>query len=271
MIIFKKSFALSVVVGSMLLFAGCEEANETVEKVTKDVAEAIQVDATKDNEYLLSVKNGSFTDYPNHPLGEAFENYFSSPKWKYFEADSGEHVVEFTGYCTYMEAKVKATLQFTVEEDGGKFEVGALDFNGVPQTELIKFALVESIFDETPESTEDSSVAAQDTNSAAGSDAAFERVMSSFLVELDTDEIGNIFNEHLFEGPTWSSGNNTDYVFSGNYKGEIVEGEPSFLELTFEESPSGDYTIASLKYNGDEVSGDGFDYIVELLHFATSE
>ncbi|MED0665952.1 hypothetical protein P4T04_06425 [Bacillus badius] len=144
---------MSLIFVGILLAAGCEEAAETAEKVSKDVDDALQAEATKDNEYLLSVQNGSLTDYPDVTLKDAFGQFFSSPKWKYFQADTGEHVVEFTGYCTYMEKKVKATMQFVVEEGNEQFEIGALDFNEVPQNELVKSALLQKIYEVDNEST----------------------------------------------------------------------------------------------------------------------
>ena len=131
---------------SFLLLVGCEEASETAKKVTNDVEEAVQAEATKDNEFVLSVKEGSLSSY-DVKFKDAFANFFSSPTWKYFQAETGEQVVEFTGYCTYMEKKVKAKLQFIVEEGKESFEIGALEFNDVPQNELITAALIQAIYE----------------------------------------------------------------------------------------------------------------------------
>ena len=130
------------------MMVGCEDASETAKKVTKEIEEKVQAEVTKDNTFLLSVKGGHLFDYPDVVIEEVFANFFSSPTWKYFEADTGEHVVEFTGYCTYLEKKVKAKLQFIVEEGKDTFEVGALEFNEVPQNELIKNALLEAIYED---------------------------------------------------------------------------------------------------------------------------
>ena len=143
---FKKLTILGVSL-SFLLLAGCEEASETAKKVTDEVEEAVQAEATKDNEFVLSVQEGSLSSYPDVKMKDAFARFFSSPKWKYFQAESGEHVVEFTGYCTYMEKKVKAKLQFIVEEGKETFEIGALEFNEVPQNELTKAALIQAIYE----------------------------------------------------------------------------------------------------------------------------
>lgn len=146
---FKKLLLNSLVIGVILLAMGCEDAKETAKKVTKNVEEKIQSEATKDNKYLRSVKSGTLNGYPNIKIDDAFANFFLSPTWKYFEDKTGKHVVEFTGYCTYMEKKVKAKLQFLVKEGKGSFEVGALEFNDVPQNNLTKVALIKAIYEDT--------------------------------------------------------------------------------------------------------------------------
>lgn len=137
-----------LIVGSICLLIGCEEATKTADKVVADVEEKVQAEMTKDNEILLSVKNGTLTNYPDIKIDDAFTNFFSSPTWKYFQAETGEHVVEFTGYCTYVEKEVKAKLQFLVEEGEESFEIGALEFNEVPQNELNKLALLAAIYED---------------------------------------------------------------------------------------------------------------------------
>ena len=120
--------------------AGCEEATE--------VSDQLQSVLDKEDEHVISVKNGYPNAIPDITYGEAFESFFGSPTWKYFEADIGEQVVEFTGYCTYHDAEVKARLQFILSEDGETFETGALSFNDVPQTTLIANAMVYKAFEE---------------------------------------------------------------------------------------------------------------------------
>ena len=62
------------------------------------------------------------------------------------KGDGGEDVVEFTGYCTYRDAEVKARLQFILNVEEGTFESGALSFNDVPQVELITVSMIEKAF-----------------------------------------------------------------------------------------------------------------------------
>ena len=63
---------------SFLLLVGCEEAAETTKKVTEEVEEAVQAEVTKDNEFVLSVKEGSLSSYPDVKVKDAFDAFFSS-------------------------------------------------------------------------------------------------------------------------------------------------------------------------------------------------
>ena len=102
---------------------------------------------SSNNKYISFVKNGHPTSYPNLTYGKAFDNFFASPTWKYFKSNTREDVVEFTGYCTYQNVKVKADLQFILNEDAGTFTVGAVSFNDVPQVNLMTAALISKIFE----------------------------------------------------------------------------------------------------------------------------
>jgi CO dehydrogenase/acetyl-CoA synthase epsilon subunit len=107
----------------------------------------ILASGSSNNKFISLVKNGHPTSYPNLTYGKAFENFFTSPTWKYFKSNTREDVVEFTGYCNYQEVKVKADLQFILNVDTGKITVGALSINDVPQVNLITYALISKIFE----------------------------------------------------------------------------------------------------------------------------
>lgn len=145
----KKYLQLSfIIILSCMIFilTGCNDAMDTTKKITNNVVEKVQSEVTKDNPFVVSVKEGHLSSYPNSAIGQAFKDFFSSPTWKYFEAESGENVVEFTGHCTYAGQEVKAKMQFIVDKNNGSFEIGALSFNDVPQNQLIKIALLEAVY-----------------------------------------------------------------------------------------------------------------------------
>lgn len=100
------------------------------------------------SKYIDMVKNGHPVDYPDSTYGEAFDAFFSNPKWEYFKSTEEDDVVEFQGGCTYSESDVVVTLQFILDVDAGTFEAGYFDMNGIPQNQLFTAALIEKVFSE---------------------------------------------------------------------------------------------------------------------------
>lgn len=144
-VVFLTMIMLSVV-------GGCTESEvkntqKVVENVGKEVEDQAENIVDSEDEHVLSVKNGHPESYPDVTFGDAFEQFFGAPTWKYFESDDGMDVVEFTGYCTYQDAEVKARLQFILNDDG-TFSTGALSFNDVPQSQLITAAMLENAFEQ---------------------------------------------------------------------------------------------------------------------------
>jgi hypothetical protein len=133
----------------ILNLVSCSSVQETVEDVANEVSKEVEKEINELDPRASFVKNGTLDGYPDMTVGEAFEQFFGNPQWEYFEADTGESVVEFTGDCVYQEVDVEANLQFILHEDD-TFEVGALSFNDVLQSELITNALLAKTFD--PES-----------------------------------------------------------------------------------------------------------------------
>lgn len=131
-----------IIVCALSILSGCSVESEQMGKAIEDQVGNV---TDKNNEYVLAVKNGHPLDMPDRLFGDTFEEFFGSPTWTYFKAETGENVVEFTGYMMYEEVKVKARLQFIVEEE--TLEVGALSFNEVPQNELIKSAVLNKVFE----------------------------------------------------------------------------------------------------------------------------
>lgn len=151
----KKKIMMLFMAVLLCALGGCsQETAKDVEEQVKDIAQEAADQAAdiadSDDSYVLSVKNGHPESYPEITFGEAFDSFFSLPTWKYFEGDSGEQVVEFTGYCTYQEVEVKARLQFILKEDG-TFQAGAFSLNDVPQTELMTAGMLEKVFSQYQE------------------------------------------------------------------------------------------------------------------------
>lgn len=131
----------------MLFLAACSNATEQeINDVTTTIKDQASNIRDKDDPHVLSVKNGYFENHSDKSVGEAFNDFFGDPTWQHFKAETGEQVVEFTGYMMYQETKVKARLQFIVKDDD-TFEIGALSFNDVPQKELIKGQVLSAVFE----------------------------------------------------------------------------------------------------------------------------
>lgn len=147
-----------LLIGVLMIFMlyGCSE-EDVVDEVVDNVSNVVQ----QEDENVLAVKNAVNEEY-DVTYGEAFENYFGSPKWKYFKGteegpDDDEDgkpdytkenvdVVEFKGTCIYQDVRVEALIQFTLDEE--TFEATYLAYNKVPQSRLMLAALLESVFND---------------------------------------------------------------------------------------------------------------------------
>lgn len=82
------------------------------------------------NKEIRSVKGGNLEYYPEVTLGEAFENWFSSPKWSY---DSKTKLVQFSGECTYGGKPATMTIDFRTY-DNGVFETNSISVDDTYST-----------------------------------------------------------------------------------------------------------------------------------------
>ncbi len=179
-----KKLMIGLLVLTMLItLCGCGEMGEQLkDNIIKDAQFAIDndpsidkdltqdiVDALKgeNEEHIQFVKGGTNTAYPGVTYGEAFENFFTDPSWKYFKGtqegpdDDGDgepdytidnvDVVEFTGGCLYADTEVTALIQFVLDTDAGTFEPTFLSLNDVPQNVLILAGLMETVFTQAQE------------------------------------------------------------------------------------------------------------------------
>lgn len=131
-------------------------ATEAFEKEFGDLS-------SSEDENVLMVKNGTNSNYPTVTYGEAFDEFFENPSWRYFTGtqdgpdDDGDgepdytkddvDVIEFAGKCMYSDVKVKALIQFTLDKDAGTFDIAYLSFNEVPQSTLVLSGLLSSVFE----------------------------------------------------------------------------------------------------------------------------
>lgn len=106
-------------------------------------------DADTDHRYIDVVKAGILQDYDITTIEQAFNSYFTETTWHYYEARSGEHVVELSGNAMYNEIDGEAFLQFVFDEhdDDGQFNVGALKFNDIVQQPEEKWQWIELVYE----------------------------------------------------------------------------------------------------------------------------
>lgn len=85
-----------------LCLGGCGSSGSS-SRALKDIEDNVRNITDATDKHVLAVKNGAPVLIPQITYGQAFEEFFSNPTWKYFEGEGGEDVVEFTGGCTYFD------------------------------------------------------------------------------------------------------------------------------------------------------------------------
>lgn len=94
-----------------------------------------------------SVRNAYFTEFSDEvTIEEAFNNYFTSPKWSAYKGDDGYDYVVFNGTCSYegLESDVRITFQLT----GEHFNVDHMDVNGSTVSEIWEVLLLTSVYED---------------------------------------------------------------------------------------------------------------------------
>ena len=88
---------------------------------------------------------------PQKTVGQMVNGFFASPSWSSGIAHGNKDIpdgvtfVNLKGKIAYMDKPVEATLQFVFSEDNSEFSVQALEFNGIPQNQLMIWGLLEKM------------------------------------------------------------------------------------------------------------------------------
>lgn len=101
----------------------------------------------KKDKFIQTVKDARPESFSGCTYGKAFDEFFTSPQWDYFESTNGQNVVEFTGECMYAGSPTKARMQFTVSSSS-VVTTGALYYNNAPQTTKIITESLNRIFEQ---------------------------------------------------------------------------------------------------------------------------
>ena len=107
-----------------------------------------KVVGANDKTAINIVKDGAFLAYPSQPIGDMAACFFGDPKWESLTGTDGNTYVNLTGDMTYAGSPVEAKVQFRVNKSAQTFEFTALEFNGVPQTQLTISALIAAMAEE---------------------------------------------------------------------------------------------------------------------------
>jgi hypothetical protein len=99
------------------------------------------------DENVQRVKASKLSGYTNKTIGEAIDGFFANPKWSSGTSEQGVEFVNAEGKITYANKEVNAVLQFKLSKDKKTFEVNALEFNGVPQNQLMIAGLLDKIYE----------------------------------------------------------------------------------------------------------------------------
>lgn len=108
------------------------------------------ISCTDDNSqmYISQVKDGvpfMYEEY-NVTFGQAFNNFFSNPKWSYFRSDNEKDVVEFRGGCQILSVDSDVLIQFEILENG-EFEAAYYEINNAATNDFIGSSLIEKAFE----------------------------------------------------------------------------------------------------------------------------
>ena len=91
-----------------------------------------------------NIKNSYLTQYSSTiTIGDAFEDFFSSGKWKNYEEGIQEYV-DFSGVCYYDGEEVTVVITFLINEDS--FVIDSITKNGRELYPIEEYALLEAIY-----------------------------------------------------------------------------------------------------------------------------
>ncbi|WP_066304055.1 DUF2628 domain-containing protein [Bacillus sp. FJAT-29814] len=93
---------------------------------------------------ILTIKNGSFYEYPTTTIGEEFDKFFTDPHWEYVTSDTPYDVVRFTGIADREGDDVEVMIDFIITDDS--FDIHSGKVNGEKMSEDDIGYLIEAVF-----------------------------------------------------------------------------------------------------------------------------
>lgn len=108
----------------------------------------IMVSGCTDSKEVQMVKNGKLSFCPDATVEQVINNFMGSPTWESGESANGMTFVNIKGDITYAEKPISATIQFIINKKKGTFEFNALEFNKVPQMDIMALGLINKMCQE---------------------------------------------------------------------------------------------------------------------------
>ena len=91
------------------------------------------------------VKNGTLSAFPDKSVGEAVDGFFGDPTWEVLIGEDGNTYVNVEGTIQYMSKDLQTLIQFRLDHSNDTFKINALEFNGIPQSDAMLYALIEKM------------------------------------------------------------------------------------------------------------------------------
>lgn len=265
----KKIVILAMALVGAFSLVGC-----TTEQAANTAIDLVNSASTHDSAEVLSVKNGYLTDYSSTvTVGRAFDEFLSNPIWQYFDADTGEKVVQVNGTCTYNDKSVEVKVQFILNDDD-TFKIHVLAINDIEQNDLMLHGFLSKIFEEADGGTEATTTApatsapvqtapAETVVNYSAYKEPLEQLRNDFgndgeyaLCDLNGDGVKELLISTGFDNSDWKV-----YVYTiNNGEFEALNGFDTGASLLYE-APDGNGVYSVYSHMGymriDRISYDG--------------
>ena len=147
-----------------------------------------------DDKYVQMIKDSTLTGYPQKTVGQAFDSYLDNPQWESGSSTDGIRYVNVTGELLYKGEKSDILVQFIVDDDEEQFFYQACELNGIPQSDLVYWTLLESIYGDDFKQSENVEDNAIDDEILAGQ-LIFDNTPIEYIINLTEGSIIDIYGE----------------------------------------------------------------------------
>lgn len=103
-----------------------------------------------DSRLVSMIKGGQMPGCKEHTVEQVVNGFMGNPSWESGAGEGGVQFVNVSGDIMLHEKKVRALVQFKVNESEGAFQYNAFEANGVPQNNLMAMALMKKMCESVP-------------------------------------------------------------------------------------------------------------------------